>query len=596
MGGLLSAEVILLPGDHGNALKHRILGSINLDVPFLGMHPGVIRSGLASIFQPGPDLAPDPTSPPSAAESAPNKKATQDSSRPSLAHTSSTSSLDLPSDPNYNPAYDNDIYLPARQGWRNVLHFINKHSDHLISGTSQLIRSHMEFGGAMADYAGLKKRYYRIRSLEEDGEAVRRAGVGAASAPPRVRFVNYYTASTGRPKPIKAKEKAEVAEFTKDASSAETFGKSRKQKSNPAENESSSPQPRRDRPGNDSAKGKEIAKPTLTVTEAPVEEDSDQDYEQYEHSTPETEMSHIVPGPMSSESEMSDSDTLAETVSELQLEPQPSGTEQSQTMEPQIHEPANLPPTNSSLESTRPSLTLGPLPDLPSKPLPPDPSAHTDPSMRKVAEKEYTRAQRAYDRAVRDRDKAVRDRVKLDEKWARKRRKPSGENVDQEGSGVRDGTESDKVSGLGRERAMVSETTTTGAETATSAPNAADHDYDDPPESSISDHELDNQATSSPLGSARATHKSLQPPKEAKERKFCTLPPPSSNGAPDPCWARVLMKNMDEVSAHCGLFFASREGYEELVGDVAERVRGWVEESEGERVARLVQGWEMDGT
>ena len=45
MGGILSAEVALLN-------KHRILGTVNFDTPFLGMHPGVIASGLGSLFTP----------------------------------------------------------------------------------------------------------------------------------------------------------------------------------------------------------------------------------------------------------------------------------------------------------------------------------------------------------------------------------------------------------------------------------------------------------------------------------------------------------------------------------------------------------------
>jgi hypothetical protein len=61
MGGLLSAEVILLaPEPPANrAFKHRILGTINLDVPFLGLHPGIVRSGLASIFKPSEETHQD---------------------------------------------------------------------------------------------------------------------------------------------------------------------------------------------------------------------------------------------------------------------------------------------------------------------------------------------------------------------------------------------------------------------------------------------------------------------------------------------------------------------------------------------------------
>lgn len=61
MGGLLSAEVVLLaPEPPANrAFKHRILGTINLDVPFLGLHPGIVRTGLASIFKPSEETHQD---------------------------------------------------------------------------------------------------------------------------------------------------------------------------------------------------------------------------------------------------------------------------------------------------------------------------------------------------------------------------------------------------------------------------------------------------------------------------------------------------------------------------------------------------------
>jgi len=56
MGGMLAAEVTLLrsPGNL-SVSKHGILGTLNLDAPFLGMHPSVIKSGLASLFKGAPE-------------------------------------------------------------------------------------------------------------------------------------------------------------------------------------------------------------------------------------------------------------------------------------------------------------------------------------------------------------------------------------------------------------------------------------------------------------------------------------------------------------------------------------------------------------
>jgi alpha-beta hydrolase superfamily lysophospholipase len=53
MGGLLAADVALLK-DYTGKKRHRILGIIAFDTPFLGMHPGVISAGLGSIFRPAP--------------------------------------------------------------------------------------------------------------------------------------------------------------------------------------------------------------------------------------------------------------------------------------------------------------------------------------------------------------------------------------------------------------------------------------------------------------------------------------------------------------------------------------------------------------
>lgn len=52
MGGLLAADVALL-------FRHRIVGIINFDVPFVGMHPGIIKAGLGSIFTKVPSTRPD---------------------------------------------------------------------------------------------------------------------------------------------------------------------------------------------------------------------------------------------------------------------------------------------------------------------------------------------------------------------------------------------------------------------------------------------------------------------------------------------------------------------------------------------------------
>ena len=92
LGGILAAEVALLPSHRPGSkdiFQHRILGHIAFDTPFLGMHPGVVTTGIASLFKPNPQM---PQSP------APD----QSSSSTPLSFNPFQSQ---PADPNYNPAY-----------------------------------------------------------------------------------------------------------------------------------------------------------------------------------------------------------------------------------------------------------------------------------------------------------------------------------------------------------------------------------------------------------------------------------------------------------------------------------------------------------
>jgi pimeloyl-ACP methyl ester carboxylesterase len=203
MGGLLSGEVILLrPKDSSaspsNFFRHRIIGTINFDVPFLGIHPGVISSGLANIFNPPP--------------SKPDEQGPHGSDSESMASSlSRENSLpgSQPTDPTFNPSFANDAYNPVRKGWKSTIHFLTKHSDGLRQATKQYFQAHAEFGGAMADYPSLHTRYDKLRGLEEVSEEARKKYLAKNETVfvPRVRFVNYYTACHGRPKKVKVEQK-----------------------------------------------------------------------------------------------------------------------------------------------------------------------------------------------------------------------------------------------------------------------------------------------------------------------------------------------------------------------------------------------------
>jgi pimeloyl-ACP methyl ester carboxylesterase len=191
MGGIVAAEVTLLPPQNssslavselnGKSFRHRILGTINLDVPFLGAHPGVISSGLASIFNPPRDKA---------------KVSPASSSSSFILETQE----EVDEDPNFNPRFPNDGKLPPslRPLWSAAGHYITKYTaesnqfrknvKNIGSAAGTFVSSHLEFGGALADYRGLWIRYERIRELEDRRDASRR------------RFVSYWTACAGYPK------------------------------------------------------------------------------------------------------------------------------------------------------------------------------------------------------------------------------------------------------------------------------------------------------------------------------------------------------------------------------------------------------------
>ena len=198
LGGILAAEVALLPSHRPNSTEirqHRILGVIGFDTPFLGLHPGVVSSGIASLFRSAPDT---PGTNQSGLSPVPSYNT------PHLGPDNSTASDSFniqPTGPHFNPRFKNDvIWNPSKKYWESGLHFVKKHSDGLFEASKQYVMSHLEFGGCLADFQGLKNRYAHIRALEDVDEP--KAPKDEQGQPKRrerrVRFVNYYSASTGR--------------------------------------------------------------------------------------------------------------------------------------------------------------------------------------------------------------------------------------------------------------------------------------------------------------------------------------------------------------------------------------------------------------
>lgn len=575
MGGLVIAEVALMPSPTGDRpLKHRIVGTVNFDVPFLGMHPGVVKSGLASIFSAPPEEPTDRWQDTKMGANADTSTSDNEPRENSPAPSSMSDGLwrQEKTDPNFNPSFQNDVALSSRKGWRNAWHFVSKHSDNLKEATKQLVTSHLEFGGAMANYGELKTRYARLRALEEDSDAVRKSVV-EGGIPPRVRFVNYYTASTGRPKKPKTPQE-DLPEGVGSSASLDVVENEMPGKS-PSISRSPSPGIKSTENANDQQHAKESDTSSL-----------DENYE----SAPE--MSHVDPTPEEDVDEALPEDSaVASSVS-------PSSTA--------------APSTTASTTALSSTTSLPPIPDPPTAPAPLDVSFIEDKQTRKLVEKEHSRATKAYEQAVKERERIIRDRAKLEEKRERKEKKDAskaekeahkarlkaekedGKQVKkmEKAEEARELTHSEKEERrLAAERERMErearrmrgepepEPEGNGGESSSSS--KLEKQRSPPPETSQQPPTI--ASSSSPPPPSRQSSAAVDDAKEKKppkDRKFCTLPPKDSQGQRDPCWPRVFMKDVDEVGAHCGLFFVD-ERYERLVGDVSERIEGWVKAEGG---------------
>ncbi|KAJ9602105.1 hypothetical protein H2200_013465 [Cladophialophora chaetospira] len=342
LGGILAAEVVLLPanfpaGSH-NLFQHRILGLIAFDTPYLGMHPGVVSTGIMSLFRSPPQL---PLLPP------PDPELFSDAA---------------PQTPTYNPAYPNDVQLADRTGkLRRFWYFWNKHCGELTKAASEYVSSHLEFGGCLADYAGLKRRYNSIRALEDvDTTARQRTPDGKLMK--RVRFVNYYSASTGL-----VKERSPSP--TNEANLLE-----------PPAGEGQEPSTRRS--SGESLRPSNVSSPRLSLEEH------------------------------------RDGEVVTKDIAELSIDPDPPKLTPATTASEQATSPVAI----GSLGSLEVSTELGLLPPFPPMPAPPadfDPGFFKTEEVVKLLQKEHDRKVKAHERAVKDREDSVKDREKLAEKHRR---------------------------------------------------------------------------------------------------------------------------------------------------------------------------------
>lgn len=589
MGGLLAADIALV-------FRHRLIGVINFDVPFLGMHPGIVKAGLGSIFKPWPEP----------------QDATISDSGPGPSKTLSrmgTLFNPKPSDPNYNPSFANDVQLPVRKGWENSIHWLSKHyKDGLREATKGLVKSHLEFGGAMADYRELKDRYAKVRALEEEDEQKRLSAYPQSRSVPRIRFVNYYTASTGRPKKPKSPK---------------------------------SPSPSRPSSLHQQERHTNHSTPALHLDVEPEQFLDTLQYQDTQRSasvaSSQHSLMHVHPDPIA------DTPRVSIEVQEHRGD---------QVIPVQVQEPLSATSPVVTFSSNDIAAESGGPPNLPEiPPVPQEPPfvdlmQFSDKAQRRAAEKEHDQALKEYQKAVKTRNKIINERTKIEEKWekakekrrvdtAQKQAEKEREDAKKEAKKEKKQTEIDwrEVEKEQRrkeqeQRRFEEESRRIGSSKAgekSEAPSGSTELEDSVRAMDLSDQEPPPKLSQAPYGNytfsrsvimdqsppddrqslaesgytlstmdSQNSHQtpepeSNSPPKKKKLKKFCMLPPKDGSGNKDPTWVRVFMEGVDEVTAHTTLFFIS-ETYEKLVGDVGARIEDWVREADSMRLIREMEG------
>lgn len=475
-------------------------------------------------------------------------------SRPSAESRTGPQGFPFPAmtfDPNFNPAFSNDVRLQDRGWMQNLAHFVRKHhSEGIIDAATQHFMSHLEYGSTLLDFNCLKSRYEGLRKLEDLDELAQH---GFPYGPRRVRFIQYYTMCYGIPKQPKAK------------SVEKTPGTS------------------------------EVISPTLSHISTPTPRISIQDHGRSEIEThllhpssneasspsgvPDKEQSKPEPNQPSPRLSQEGEKTAPVNEAQNSQTTQASSSSTTEITRNASHSmDSAFPPRRSSVDTnmateladavTALHLDLPAIPELQPKPDIPDLAAFTDKDERKQVEKESKRQQKAYEQAVKAREKAIRERQKLIDKREKKKLQEAEKKRKEE---LKLKKKEDAAAA-----AAASSSAATPSSPGAQAPDAEDATTTAPTE-----------PQPGPMRGATAdapAEEFLGPDgKKRKERNFCSLPKTHKvNNQLDPKWVKVFMKDMDEVGAHTGLFFPGKH-YDSLVGDVVDVIVGWVQEDATKR-------------
>ncbi|KAG5954210.1 hypothetical protein E4U58_000148 [Claviceps cyperi] len=555
MGGLLAAEVVLMSNRSPSRLqllKHRILGIIAMDAPLLGLHPGIVISGLASLFQSSPKVDSQQRSPETTQEleslhavdspsSSINYLSSVDSASgyTHMEASTPTQSLRQPNDPYFDPPFHNDAPFREHSFLKRLINFTAKHKpEGLLTALGNHINSHLEFGGCLADYRGLHIRYDRLRALEDVEEMNVLSNGYPASAHTRVRFVNYYTLSSGRPKSPKL-ELARHEEPDTSILAARWNAQGGRECSQESDGKAggnflvlASKAALFDAGANDEkACFDDVASDIVSLA---IESHDNTDLP-HVASTDEGQ-ADTDPAPLGLTS--TKSGQLPDTIP-LNLTPMAMQVLELQPLtddDDEDHQTLLATPATPATQDPPPILDLPAIPEPPEPPILPDPSQFSDKDAKRQAKREAKRLQKAYDQAIKDGNKAIQERERLVQKKCKKALREAEKKRQNE---QRENLRREKV-----EKMQVA------------APV-------DGPGHVVSE-----------VGEKMEMEKEEEKKKEKKLKRFVCLPS-AKNGVRDQTWLDVYMEDMDEVSAHCGLF-APGPHYDKLVGDVGMRIAGWV--------------------
>lgn len=438
-------------------------------------------SGIASLFSPAAstepslhDASPELVSIPSSVSI--DTASTVSGPAPSISTQQSTRSLG----PHYDAPFFNDQPFREQALVKRMMNFTSKHrKEGLFNAMGNHIMSHLEFGGCLADYPGMSARYKRLRALEDVDEVKAKTEGHPDGAFARVRFVNYYTLCSGKPKQPKL---APGDEEVVDGS----------------------------------------APPVEQSTEA------------------ETALTEVT---------LQDLDISAEEIQSKDEDPTDDKENEPATLEmlepePMLEDDIPHPEVAKVESSVEPEqATLTPIPDPPTPPNLPDLSLITDKDMKKQAEKEAKRLQRAYEQAQKDHEKAMREREKLIDKIKK-----------------RDAKASEKAQKAAKKELELEEKAS--QKEAAAKIKAAKKEQEQ---------------------QEKTARKAAEKEKPPKLRKFCVLPS-KVDGIRDSTWVEIYMTDVDEVGAHCGLFFPGPH-YESLIAQAGDLVAHWVQDDMSAKVA-----------